>query len=398
MALGANVDDTMRIAISGAGVAGPALAHWLHRTGHTPTLIERAPQFRTGGYMIDFWGVGYRVAQRMGIEDPVRAAGYRIEWLRSVGSRGEVEADVSVDVFRRMIGDDFTSLPRGDLAAAIYATIEDKVETIFGDGIAAVDEHADGVRLTFEEGVPRDFDLLVGADGLHSNVRRLVFGPEERYEHYLGCKVAACVVDGYRPRDELSYVLYNIPGRQVGRIALRGDRTMFLFVFRAEHDDAGVGPKEQLRNQFGDAGWECREILAALDGVDDLYFDVVSQIRMDHWSRGRVLLIGDAAGCISLLGGEGTGLAMTEAYVLAGELARAEGDHRRAFDAYEARLRPFIVDKQAGAKRFIGFFATRTRLGLWFRNLAMRAMNFGPLATLFAGSVRDEFELPDYGV
>lgn len=282
MALGANVDDTMRIAISGAGVAGPALAHWLHRTGHTPTLIEQAPQFRTGGYMIDFWGVGYRVARRMGIEGPVRAAGYQIEWLRSVGSRGEVEANVSVEVFRRVIGDDFTSLPRGGLAAAIYATIEDKVETIFGDSIAAVDEHADGVRLTFDKGVPRDFDLVVGADGLHSNVRRLVFGPEEKYEHYLGCKVAACVVEGYRPRDELSYVLYNIPGRQVGRIALRGDRTMFLFVFRAEHDDAGVGPKEQLRNQFGGAGWECREILAALDGADDLYFDVVSQIGRAH--------------------------------------------------------------------------------------------------------------------
>ncbi len=398
MAVGASVDLTMRIAISGAGVAGAALAHWLHRTGHTPTMIEQAPKFRTGGYMIDFWGVGYQVAKRMGIEDPVRTAGYQIEWLRSVGSGGEVKANVSVDVFRRMIGEDFTSLPRGDLAAAIYATIEDEVETIFGDSIATIDEHSDGVRLTFGKGAPRDFDLVVGADGLHSNVRRLVFGPEEDFEHYLGCKVAACVVDGYRPRDDLSYVLYNIPGRQVGRVALRGGRTMFLFIFRAEHDSAGAAPKDQLRNQFGDAGWECRDILATLDDVDDLYFDVVSQIRMDRWSRGRVLLIGDAAGCISLLGGEGTGLAMTEAYVLAGELARAAGDHRRAFDAYEARLRPFIKSKQAGAARYIGFFATRTRFGLWFRNLAMRTMNFGPLATLFAGSVRDDFELPDYGI
>ena len=398
MAVGASVDITMRIAISGAGVAGAALAHWLKRTGHTPTVIEQAPQFRTGGYMIDFWGVGYQVAKCMGIEEPVRAAGYQIEWLRSVGSRGEVKANVSVDVFRRMIGEDFTSLPRGDLAAAIYGTIEDKVETIFGDSIAAVDERGDGVRLTFDKGEPRDFDLVIGADGLHSNVRRLVFGPEEEFERYLGCKVAACVVDGYRPRDELSYVLYNIPGRQVGRIALRGDRTMFLFIFRAEHDSAGVAPKDQLRNQFGDAGWECREMLATLDDVDDLYFDVVSQIRMDRWSRGRVLLIGDAAGCISLLGGEGTGLAITEAYVLAGELARAGGDHRHAFDAYEARLHPFIKSKQAGAVRYIPFFATRTRFGLWFRNMAMRTMNFGPLATLFAGSVRDDFELPDYGI
>lgn len=391
----------MRIAISGAGVAGAALAHWLHRTGHTPTLIEKAPRFRTGGYMIDFWGVGYQVAKRMGIEDAVRAAGYEIQRLHSVGSRGEVKADVDVEVFRRMIGDGFTSLPRGDLAAAIYTTIEDKVETIFGDSIAAADEHSDGVRLSFDRGAPRDFDLVIGADGLHSNVRRLVFGPEAGFEHYLGCKVAACVVDGYRPRDELVYVMYATPGHQLARCALRDDRTMFLFIFRADHDDAGLSPKDQLRNEFRDVGWESREILATLDGLpasEDLYFDVVSQIRMDRWSRGRTLLIGDAAGCISLLGGEGTGLAMTEAYVLAGELARAGADHPSAFEAYEQRLRPFIRSKQSGAEKNIPFFATRTRFGLWFRNVAMRTMNFGPLARLFAGTVLDDFELPDYGV
>jgi 2-polyprenyl-6-methoxyphenol hydroxylase-like FAD-dependent oxidoreductase len=387
----------MRIAISGAGVAGAALAHWLHRTGHTPTMIEQAQQFRIGGYMIDFWGAGYRVAKRMGIEDRIRAAGYQIKWLRSVGSRGDVKADVDVNVFRRMIGDDFTSLPRGDLAAAVYATIEDKVETIFGDSIATVDEGSDGVRLTFDKGPPRDFDLVIGADGLHSNMRRLAFGPEEDFEHYLGCKVAACVVDGYRPRDELVYVTYSTPGQQLARFALRGDRTMFLFVFRAEHDSPAIALKDQLRNEFGDIGWESREILAALDDVDDLYFDVVSQIRMDRWSRGRVLVIGDAAGCISLLGGEGTGLAITEAYVLVGELVRAGADYRRAFAAYESRMHPFIKTKQAAAERYIPFFATKTRSGLAFRNLAMRMMNFSPLATLFAGSVRDDFELPGYG-
>ncbi|BBZ45901.1 oxidoreductase [Mycobacterium parmense] len=383
-------------------MAGAALAHWLQRTGHTPTLIEQAPAFRTGGYMIDFWGAGYQVAKRMGIEDAVRAAGYEIQRLRSVGSRGEVKADVDVKVFRRMLGDDFTSLPRGDLAAAIYATIEDKVETIFGDSIAAVDEHGGGVRLAFERAAPRDFDLVIGADGLHSNVRRLVFGPEADFEHYLGCRVAACVVDGYRPRDELVYVMYATPGRQLARCALRDDRTMFLFVFRVPNDRVATSPKDQLREEFRDAGWESREILATLDdgasGVEDLYFDVVSQIRMDGWSRGRTLLVGDAAACISLLGGEGTGLAMTEAYVLAGELARAGADHRRAFDAYEARLRPLIEAKQAGAEKNIPFFATKTRLGLWFRTVAMRTMNFAPLARLFAGTVVDDFELPDYGL
>ncbi|BBZ37428.1 FAD-binding domain [Mycobacterium conspicuum] len=388
----------MHVAISGAGVAGASLAHWLYRTGHTPTLIEKAPSFRTGGYMIDFWGVGYQVATRMGIEDAIRAAGYQIERVRSVGSRGQIKADIDVEAFRQVLGNDLTSLPRGDLAGAIYTTIEDKVETIFGDSIATIDEHTDGVRLTFDKAAPRDFDLVIGADGLHSNVRRLVFGPERDFEHYLGCKVAACVVDGYRPRDELAYVMYSTPGRQLDRFALRGDRTMFLFIFRAKHDDPQMAPKDQLRNEFGDVGWECRDILSALDDVEDLYFDVVSQIRMDRWSRGRVLLVGDAAGCISLLGGEGTGLAITEAYALAGELDRAGTDHRRAFAAYEQRLRPFITAKQASAARYISFFATRTRLGLWFRNLAMRSTNFGPLTKLVAGGVRDDFDLPDYGI
>ncbi|OBF92084.1 hypothetical protein A5791_14540 [Mycobacterium sp. 852002-51163_SCH5372311] len=386
----------MKLAISGAGVAGAALAHWLHRTGHVPTLIEQAPKFRTGGYMTDFWGVGYQAAKRMGIEEPIRKAGYQIESLRSVGRNGEVKADLGVNAFRHMVGEDFTSLPRGDLAAAIYETIEDEVETIFGDSIASVEQHSDGVHLTFDKGPPREFDLLIGADGLHSNVRQLVFGPESDFEHYLGCKVAACVVDGYRPREELVYFTYNISGRQVSRVSLRDDRTMFLFIFRDQHADPDLPPKDQLRNQFRDAGWECPNMLAALDDVDDLYFDVVSQIRMDHWSRDRVLLIGDAAGCISLLGGEGTGLAITEAYVLAGELARAGTDYRRAFETYEKRLHPFVRTKQADAKKYISFFTTRTRFGLWFRNVAMRAMNFGPLATLFAGSVRDDFELPDY--
>jgi 2-polyprenyl-6-methoxyphenol hydroxylase-like FAD-dependent oxidoreductase len=388
----------MRVAISGAGVAGTTLAYWLHRIGHTPVLIEQAPQFRTGGYMIDFWGVGYRVAQRMGIEDHIRDAGYEMDRVRSVGQDGSNQAELDVEVFRRILGEGFTSLPRGELAATIYHTVEGEVETRFGDSITAIDQHGDGVALTFDHASAETFDLVVGADGLHSNVRQLEFGPEADYLHYLGCKVAACVVDGYRPRDDLVYVTYSRPCRQIARFALRGDRTMFLFVFRSQHNTDEYSPIQQLHNEFGNLGWECPQILAAVDEVDDLYFDVVSQVKMDRWSRDRVLLIGDAAACISLLGGEGTGLAMTEAYVAAGELVRAAGDHRRAFDEYEGRLRPLIRTKQDGARRLIGFFATRTRFGLWFRNVAIRTMNFSPLATLLSGSVRDDIELPDYAM
>lgn len=381
-------------------MAGPSLAHWLHRTGHEPTLIERAPHFRTGGYMIDFWGVGYRVAQLMGIEAAVREAGYQMQSIRSVGPDNHVQANLGVEAFRRAAGDRFTSLPRGDLAAAIYATIADDVETIFDDSITAINEHPDGVSVSFAQNKTRDFDLVIGADGLHSNVRRLTLGPDSDVEHYLGCLVAACVVEGYRPRDELVYVTHSQPGRSVGRISLRRNRTMILFVFRSvQSADPGEldSRKALLRREFGDAGWECPRILAALDDVDDLYFDVVSQVRLARWSRGRTALVGDAAACVSLMAGEGTGLAMTEAYVLAGELACAGGDYRRAFGAYEKRLRPFVDGKQAAAQKYLPVFATQTRAGIWLRDLVMRTMNFRPLADLVLNrSVRDDFELPDY--
>ncbi|WP_148598298.1 FAD-binding domain [Aquisphaera giovannonii] len=392
----------MRVAINGAGVAGPALAYWLSRGGHEVVLIEQAPHFRTGGYVIDFWGVGYTVAERMGILADVRAAGYSVGEVRFVDDRGRKVGGFFADVFRRITGDRFTSLPRGDLAATIYRAVEGRVETIFADSIAALREREADILASFERGEPRAFDLVIGADGLHSAVRRIAFGPEGRFETQLGYRVAAFEVEGYRPRDELSYVCYARPGRQVGRFALRGDRTMFLLVFAAEHATGpephdAWGRKALLRRVFGEDGWECPQILGAMDGVDDIYYDRVSQIRMDAWSRGRVALIGDAAACVSLLAGEGTGLALAEAYVLAGELNRTPGDHRGAFRRYESRLRPFIEGKQESARKFAPAFAPRTRPGIWFRNQVTRVMAIPPVARLFlARALRDDLELPDY--
>jgi 2-polyprenyl-6-methoxyphenol hydroxylase-like FAD-dependent oxidoreductase len=277
-----------------------------------------------------------------------------------------------------------------------------RCEALFDDSITAIDEHDDAVGLTLRSGKQRAFDLVIGADGLHSNVRRQVFGPDANYEHYLGCRVAACVVEGYRPRDELVYLTHSAPGKQAARFTLRDNRSLFLFVFRsAETADPGSlqARKQVLREEFGHAGWECPRMLDAVAGVEDLYFDVVSQVRMPAWSRGRVALIGDAAACISLLGGEGTGLAMTEAYVMAGELLRADGDHRHAFPAYEANLRPLIARKQKAALGLINFFAARTHAGIWLRNMGIRAMNLPWLTRLIAGrSVKDGFELPEYGL
>ena len=393
----------MKVAINGAGVAGPALAYWLHRNGHEPTLIERAPSFRTGGYVIDFWGVGYTIAERMGILPELLKAGYRFRELRLLDDRGRKVGGFPTDVFWRLAGGRFTSLPRGDLAATIYRTIEDRVETVFDNSVSGIDEMDDCVRVSLEHGPARDFDLLVGADGLHSAVRRLVFGPEDRFEKRLGYRVATFEVEGYRPRDELVYVAHASPGRQIARIALRDDRTMFLFIFRAElmPGSEPSGPAETravLRSVFGGTGWESERILEAMEDVEDIYFDRVSQIKMNRWSSGRVILIGDAACAVSLLAGEGTGLAMTEAYALADELERANGDHRMAFESYEQHVRPFVEGKQKAAESLAASFVPRTPLGIWARNQATRLMGPPWIADWMIGrsvSVRDDFELPD---
>ncbi len=392
----------MRVAISGAGIAGPCLAYWLKRGGHEPTLVEQAPRLRTGGYVIDFWGLGYTVAERMGILPQVLKAGYSVQELRLVDARGRKAGGFSADIFRRPVNGRFTSLPRGDLAAAICAAVEGRVEMAFSSSISAIEERPTDVRVFFEDGTARDFDLVVGADGLHSTLRALAFGPESQFEKHLGYYVAALEVEGYRPRDELVYVSYTEPGRQVARFSLRGDRTMFLFVFVAERMTAPeprnlTQRKARLNQVFGDAGWECQQILKAMDRADDIYFDRVSQIKMDRWSKGRVALIGDAAACASLLAGEGTGLAMTEAYVLAGELGRSGSDYHEAFRRYEQQLRPFIERKQESARNFAAAFAPKTRTGVWIRNQVTRLLAIPPVGRFFVGrEFSDDFDLPNY--
>jgi 2-polyprenyl-6-methoxyphenol hydroxylase-like FAD-dependent oxidoreductase len=392
----------LKVAISGAGVAGPAFAYWMRQAGHDVTLIECAPSFRTGGYVIDFWGLGYHIAEKMGIDAAIRAKGYQIESLRAVDADGRTRVRLDVGAIRRVMRDKYISIARGDLATTIFQTVENDIETIYSASIVGIEERDDAVALTFADASSRDFDLLVGADGLHSRVRRLMFGPDSTCTRYLGCQVAAFVVEGYRPREELVYATHNLPGRHIGRITLRDDRTLFLFIFRSDGPDTPKdldACKARLRSEFRDVEWECPRILAALDDVNDLYFDVVSQVRLERWCTQRVALIGDAAACVSLLAGEGTGLALIEAYVLAGELQRASGDFTQAFGAYEACLRGFIEEKQDRATSFVSVFTARTRLGIWLRDVGIRAMNIPVIGNLaISRTLRDDIELPHYAI
>jgi 2-polyprenyl-6-methoxyphenol hydroxylase-like FAD-dependent oxidoreductase len=390
------------VLISGAGIAGPTLAYWLSAYGVESTLVERAPRLRTGGYAIDFWGRGFDVAERMGIVPEIRRDGYKIKEMRIVNARGRRIGGFNVDVFREVTEGRYVTIPRSDLVRDIYQTVEGRCETIFSDSIAGMEQHADGVDVTFEHAQPRSFDAVIGADGLHSVVRKLVFGNEDRFEKFLGYSVAAFEATGYQPRDEDAYVNYSTPGHQVGRLTLRDNRTLFLFVFADEPRrpvnlrDTHAN-KEALRRHFGHLGWECPQILAAMESCDELYFDRVSQIRMEKWSEGRISLIGDAAFCPSLLAGQGSALAMIAAYVLAGELGQVDNSPVQAFQRYERLLRPFILIKQNAAVRFASSFAPKTRWGLFWRNQISKTLTIPFVARrLMKSTLLDRIDLPDY--
>jgi 2-polyprenyl-6-methoxyphenol hydroxylase-like FAD-dependent oxidoreductase len=320
-----------------------------------------------------------------------------------VDEDGQPLSGFDAATFRRALGDRFFTVARGDLARVIFDQVEDGVETLYSTSVEAVRQDGPRICVTLSGGREREFDLVVGADGLRSRVRECVFGSDERFERYLGYGASSFVADDYPHRDEGSFLSFARPGRQISRYALRGGRSAFLFVFAHDgplqvgrHDVAAQ--KRLLRERFGAYGWESAEILARLDEARDLYFDAVSQVQAPTWSVGRVVLVGDAAYCPSLLSGAGAAFAMLGARVLAGELARAPGDVVGALAAYERRLRPFMERQQRRAVRFASSFAPRSALGLWVRNSALKLMRNETIAAWYAHrAFQTRFELPRYG-
>jgi 2-polyprenyl-6-methoxyphenol hydroxylase-like FAD-dependent oxidoreductase len=366
-------------------------------------LVENAPGFREGGYMIDFWGEGFDVAEKMNLVPQLRGIGYEFNRIKFVDENGRTRSELGGRAFRGALGERFISLQRGDLARSIFKEIAHRMEIVFDDSITDIQQTDSCVDVSFRRSAARQFDLVIGCDGLHSAVRRLAFGEAKQFERFLGYYAASFLTSNYPHREELTYVSYGAPGRQVSRYALRGNRSAFLFVFSrnqpfATHP-AEDSAKEIVRGIFSSDQWiEMPEILERMEECHDFYFDSVSQIRMPVWSQRRIALVGDAAFCPSLLAGEGAALAMAGAYVLAGELFRANGDCNQAFPSYEKKLHGFVQTKQSSAERFAASFAPETRFGLYARDLLLRAADaFLPLGKwLTRKMVGDSLSLPDY--
>ncbi|WP_066369675.1 FAD-dependent monooxygenase [Herbidospora mongoliensis] len=365
------------ILISGGSVAGPALAFWLRAYGFNPTVVERAPALRTGGYKIDIRGAALEVVDRMGLRDEVARNGTDMRIARFVDATGRQLASMSAQLFGGREGDD-VEIMRGDLARILYDATENDVEYLFDDSITALEETADGVRVTFENGPPRTFDLVVGADGLHSNVRALAFGEESAYIHDLGHYISIFTVPNHLDLDRTE-MMHPAPGRSAGMYSTgrSGDaKAMFLFASAPlSYDRRDIAEQRKLLAEiFAGQGWEVPRLLDAMADAPDFYLDSISQVRMDAWSSGRVVLVGDAAYGPSPASGQGTSLALVGAYVLAGSLAAAAGDHRAGFAAYENDMRHFVEENQKLAANNLKGMVLKSAAQIRFQMFLLRLM------------------------
>ena len=382
-----------QVLISGASVAGPALAHWLAHYGFEPTVVEIAPALRGGGAAVDFRGETHlTVLERMGVLDRLREVRTGGSPMTFVDEHDRTVLHLPAD----FAGGDVEVL-RSDLSRVLHEHTRDRVDYVFGESIAGLTETPDGVDVTFTSGAQRTFDLVIGADGIHSRVRALTFGPEERFVGHLGYYVAAWDLPaGFDvPVEPLSH---NAPGRLVSTTG-GPDRQSAFVVFkspRLEYDRRDVAAQRRLLvDAFRGMGWRTPQLLTSLEHTAELYFDSISRVDVRPWSRGRVALVGDAA-CGATIGGMGTGTAVVGAYVLAGELATADGDHQAAFRRYEDRMRDYARRCQKGGDRTGKFLAPASGFGLRARNGLLGNKFLLDLMLKAGKGITNKIDLPDY--
>jgi 2-polyprenyl-6-methoxyphenol hydroxylase-like FAD-dependent oxidoreductase len=388
--------QNQNILISGASLAGPALAYWLSRYGFRPTVVERSPALRTGGYKVDIRGTAIDVAERMGILADIRKASTSITQGTFLNDKNKPIASLPAD-FLNNRGKRDDEVMREDLSRILYEHTRDKVEYIFDDSLTSITEGEHDVTVTFEHSQARVFDLVIGADGLHSNVRSLVFGEEACFSHHLNAYVSIFTTPNTLHLNHSEVYHYAPAGKFVSLYSAHdSDKAMSFCFFNAPPIDYdyrdSAQQKKILTSVFKEDAWQyIPYLLKAAQEAPDFYFDAVSQIQMDHWSKGRIALLGDAAYCASPASGQGTSLALVGAYILAGELAEAPGNHTLAFARYENAMRSFVIANQKLAGS-VKDFIPETKRQIWLRLLAVRLLRYMPWKHLIASKMMREVQ------
>ncbi|WP_030513054.1 FAD-dependent oxidoreductase [Nocardia sp. NRRL WC-3656] len=359
----------VEVLVSGAGIAGSTLAYWLSRHGFEVTVVERAAGSRSSGNPVDVRGPALEVVTAMGVLPELRAAATDVDRLRFVDARGRRRA--SMRVGDRDRGE--VELARADLATILAAASGDRVRMRWGDGISEIEQSAAGVTVGFESGERAHYDYVLGADGLHSAVRRLTFGDDREFVRHMGIYIATVPVT--RSASEIEVVMYNSPGRSIS-VHPAGGRPIAAFMFRRapvaglDHRDSEA-QRRLLVAEFAGRMGPFEDVLDEVRAGGDLYFDAVSKVSLPRWSRGRVTLVGDAASCLSLFG-DGSSLAIAGAHTLAEELATAPQDPAAAWGRYEQRHRDRIGAAHRGVRFASALMVPGSRPAIGLRNTAVR--------------------------
>ncbi len=392
---------TQTILITGASIAGNTAAWWFGRHGFDVTVVERTAAFRDGGQNIDVRGDGREVLRRMGLERAALDLGTGEEGTAWVDRAGRVKAQIIMEE-----GVDGPTaemeILRGDLARLLYEPAQAQATFRFGDSVAALEQDGEAVTVTFASGLVAHYDAIIIAEAVGSSTRHLVF-PGQNHPRWMNLVIAYLTIARTAGVNRLWRWYHAAAGRSV---SLRPDRhgtTRAMLTLQqppgGEQAWDAARQKQMLRERFADAGWETPRVLSGLDDTEDFYFDVLRQARLSHWSAGRVVLTGDAAWCVTPIAGMGTTLAITGAYVLAGELARAGDDPSSAFSAYERIMRP-VVESAQGIPSFVPrLMNPHSHLGVTLLHSVLRAATSRVVRSVAAKLSRRRQRtpwLPDY--
>ncbi len=368
----------MDVCIVGGGIAGLTLAYSLSERGDRVTIVEKSPSIRTEGYMIDFFGAGYDVAEKFGMLDELRDIHYPIDSLTYLKGNGTEKYRISYRALRELLNQRHFNFMRGDLEKVLFEKVRDQVTFLFDVSPSKITEDAEKAYVTLSDGTELTCDLVVGADGMRSTVRSLTFKEEKQPIRYMGYYTAAYIIEdpSFLEKIDKNFYTYSEPDRQVSVYPIRGNKAATFFLYRYPEQQGHVQKEkalEQLNEHFGHMSWIVPELLEAGKDAEDFYFDEVSQVELPEWRKGRITFVGDSCQCISLLAGQGASMAMAGAYTLAKSLEEHPDDLQAALGEYERSLHPEIDKLQKSARKFASFFLPPSWWGIYVRDWLTRA-------------------------